>query len=422
LVNEPGLTRFVTCASDRTVRFWHFVDSAAVPAASRAKVQKGLSRNAYCKDMSRILFVQNSEELKASDYEVFKAKPQDRNEEGQPVTAEADGEADEVLIRRSQDIEQAIRCLRLSPDGRHLACGDWHGNVRIHNLEHPNLEEVKCIEAHENEVLSLDYVLQEAPSSLLESSAEAGPGYLLASGSRDRLIQVYDSRTDYEPVQIIETHGGTVTSVRFTQEPASAPDARPLLSLLSGGADKKLLKHSFGPGKKLQDLEPFELAAQELFKNKIFSMDIAPRGELVLTGHDKNLTLSSSRTLQKIWQKRPDPSRKVAPDHLKVMLDEQGAVAVTSCTDKQLLLFDVETGKLLCKAQCGEITTGMCFTRGKRHLVTTSSLGVIYIWKLPEAVQKALTRHQARRIGKQSSLLDRIEEEELEDSVQRPAG
>lgn len=75
----------MTCASDRTIRFWHFVDNSSIPAANRAQVQKGLFRNAYCKDMSKIIFVNNSEELQSSDFEVFKAKPLDRNEEGQPI-------------------------------------------------------------------------------------------------------------------------------------------------------------------------------------------------------------------------------------------------------------------------------------------------------------------------------------------------
>jgi len=38
------------------------------------------------------------------------------------------------------------------------------------------------------------------------------------SGSRDNLVQIYDSRQEYDPVQIIENHEGTVTSVKFIQE------------------------------------------------------------------------------------------------------------------------------------------------------------------------------------------------------------
>lgn len=28
----------------------------------------------------------------------------------------------------------AIRCVRVSPDGKQLACGDWLGNIRIYDL------------------------------------------------------------------------------------------------------------------------------------------------------------------------------------------------------------------------------------------------------------------------------------------------
>jgi WD40 repeat protein len=111
-----------------------------------------------------------------------------------------------------------------------------------------------------------------------------------------------------------------------------------------------------------------------------------------LTGHDKTLALSDSKTFDRKWMKKPDPARKVAPDYLKVMLDEYGLVAVTSGTDKQIMLFDTETGRLLCKANCGEITTGMSFSTNYRHLITTSSLGVIYIWRLPEEVSTLFSK------------------------------
>ena len=57
--------------------------------------------------------------------------------------------------------------------------------------------------------------------SLVQASAvddDGKPGHLLVSGSRDHLIQIYDSKKQYEPVQIIEMHQGTVTSVRFIEE------------------------------------------------------------------------------------------------------------------------------------------------------------------------------------------------------------
>lgn len=115
---------------------------------------------------------------------MFKAKPSGRNEEGQETTDE------DILMRKSQDVEQAIRCFRVSHDGRHVAAGDWYGNIRIHDLEDSNLNEIKVIEAHENEVLALDYTRQiDSKTAIRESNPNIEEeAYLLASGSRDHLI------------------------------------------------------------------------------------------------------------------------------------------------------------------------------------------------------------------------------------------
>lgn len=85
--------------------------------------------------MSKIIFVNNSFDNVSSDFEVFKAKPIDRNEEGQQIQDTADGDVDEIMIRKSLDIEQAIRCVRVSHDGKQIACGDWYGNIRVHDLQ-----------------------------------------------------------------------------------------------------------------------------------------------------------------------------------------------------------------------------------------------------------------------------------------------
>jgi WD40 repeat protein len=55
----------------------------------------------------------------------------------------------------------SLRCLKISPDGSHLASGDQLGNIRIHDLEKNtetgDIEEVKLIPAHDNEVICLAY-------------------------------------------------------------------------------------------------------------------------------------------------------------------------------------------------------------------------------------------------------------------------
>lgn len=49
--NEESLTKFVTCSSDRTIRFWNFIDPT-VGSAKYQEIYQCLAKNAYCKDMS----------------------------------------------------------------------------------------------------------------------------------------------------------------------------------------------------------------------------------------------------------------------------------------------------------------------------------------------------------------------------------
>lgn len=245
-------------------------------------------------------------------------------------------------------------------------------------------------------------------------------------------------------MQIIEEHTSTVTAVRFVEERSFvAGKEKPNLqvSLLSGGADQQLLKHTFQSDQRIDDCEPFEKTLQETFSNKIFSLDAAkgastyssvsatlacgPDGSpYIIVGHDKVLTLRGTQKLQKKWEKRPDPRRKAVPDFLKVIIDDTGQVVVASGTDKQLCIFEADSGQLLCKALCGEITTGMCFSQNGKHLITTSSIGVVYVWKLPESITRLLNKVKGPRAtvsgaGALAAPLDQIDEDENEDTLKR---
>jgi len=57
--------------------------------------------------MSKIIFVNNSEDLINDNFDVFKAKPIDRNEEGVELTKldKEDSMLNDILLRRSLDVE-----------------------------------------------------------------------------------------------------------------------------------------------------------------------------------------------------------------------------------------------------------------------------------------------------------------------------
>lgn len=47
------------------------------------------------------------------------------------------------------------RCMKLAPDGLTLAIGDRNGNIRIFDIQ--AFKQIAIIEAHDSEVLSVDY-------------------------------------------------------------------------------------------------------------------------------------------------------------------------------------------------------------------------------------------------------------------------
>lgn len=70
----------------------------------------------------------------------------------------------------------------------HLAAGDVEGNLRV--FETDELEEMFSVQAHQAEVLSIDFTNPLCGHSLL------------ASSSRDRLVHVFDVDNDMNLVEV----------------------------------------------------------------------------------------------------------------------------------------------------------------------------------------------------------------------------
>ena len=117
--------------------------------------------------------------------------------------------------------KNGIRSVRVSPDGKHLASGDRTGNIRVHDLT--LADEVQCIEAHDTEVLCLEFTDPYA----------TGVNFM-ASSSRDRLLHVFDRDQDYGLVQTLDDHSAAVTSVNFAKQDGQ-------LLMMSCGVDKSIL-------------------------------------------------------------------------------------------------------------------------------------------------------------------------------------
>ena len=134
---------------------------------------------------------------------------------------------------------------------------------------------------------------------------------------------------------------------------------------------------------------------KELCKNKIFTMEVADAAQYLVIGHDKLLQLwqLGGAHTEKVWDKKPESVRKSgSQDQIKVHIDSYASIIIASSTDKQVTVYEAATGNQICRTTCGEITTAMCLSSNLKHLITTSVDGIIYIWRLPEALTKALVK------------------------------
>ena len=98
------------------------------------------------------------------------------------------------------------------------------GKLRIYEIDE-TYELTHEFQAHDNEIVSLDY----SPLPLFSY------GHLLASGSRDRFIHVYDEE-DYSAILTKGHLNAAVVDVRFSESDGQT-------KLFSSGADNSLWSH-----------------------------------------------------------------------------------------------------------------------------------------------------------------------------------
>ncbi|XP_074536120.1 WD repeat-containing protein 62 isoform X2 [Halichoeres trimaculatus] len=326
---------FLTCSSDNTIRLWH-----ADPPTGH--------RNLYSNDLLRILYVgENTQHLQAE------------GERGE--TAGADGKA-------------GIRVLGISPDGQHLAAGDRCGNLRIFGLKF--LDELVKIEAHDSEVLCLEF----SPTSTGVQ--------LLASASRDRLIHVFNLEKNYSLEQTLSDHSASITAVKFTGQ---SPEVR----MVSCGADKSIY---FQTAEQTADGVSFSKSHHVVEKTTLYDMDLdSSRTHVAIACQDRNVRVYNVETgkLKKCLKGSSSDEGAL----LKVEMDPSGSFFATSCSDKNISIFDYESGE--CVATLfghSEIVTCMRFSQDCRHLITVSGDSCVFVWRLDSQMTSTMRKRRGPKL------------------------
>ncbi|KAF6208405.1 hypothetical protein GE061_016861 [Apolygus lucorum] len=353
----PG--SFVTCSSDDTIRVWS-VDT-------QLKTQPGgaYQRNIYSNELIKVLYV-DPELSCLKDVELIGGE-------------KAENPA-------AYDGKNGVRALRISPDGKHLASGDRAGNIRVHDTS--TLEEVCLIEAHDAEVLCLEY------------NRQIGGKRLLASASRDRLVHVFDVDEDYNFLQTLDDHSSSITAVRFL-------NGQPNLQMVSCGADKSIIFRQLqtNPDGQVQFNRIYNAAG----KTTLYDMEVDFSHKHVITAcQDRNIRVYNVSAGK--HTKTFKGSIGEEGSLIKVALDASGIFVATSCTDKTLCIYDYYSGECMATMSGhSELVTGLRFTQDCTRLISASGDGCVLVWSIPHdmvVTMQARLSQQAARTKKPQKLVN----------------
>ncbi|KAL6035093.1 hypothetical protein STEG23_027287, partial [Scotinomys teguina] len=328
---------FLTCSSDNTIRFWNMGSS------SDTQWQK----NIFSDTLMKVVYVENDIQH-LQDMSHF---PDRGSENGTPM-----------------DVKAGVRVMQVSPDGQHLASGDRSGNLRIHELHF--MDELIKVEAHDAEVLCLEY-----------SKPETGVT-LLASASRDRLIHVLNVEKNYNLEQTLDDHSSSITAIKF----AGTRDVQ----MISCGADKSIY---FRSAQQTSDGLHFVRTHHVAEKTTLYDMDIDLTQKYVAVAcQDRNVRVYN--TVSGKQKRCYKGSQGDEGSLLKVHVDPSGTFLATSCSDKSISVIDFYSGECVAKMfGHSEIVTGMKFTYDCRHLITVSGDSCVFIWHLGPEITTCMKQH-----------------------------
>uniref|UniRef100_A0A673WUB0 WD repeat domain 62 n=1 Tax=Salmo trutta TaxID=8032 RepID=A0A673WUB0_SALTR len=267
------------------------------------------------------------------------------------------------------DAKSGIRVLGISPDGQHLAAGDRNGNVHIFGLQF--MDQLQKIEAHDSEVLCLEF-----------SPAETGL-HLLASASRDRLIHIFNMEKNYSLEQTVYDHSASITAIKFTE-----------VLMVSCGADKSIY---FRTAEQSSEGLNFARSHHVVEKTTLYDMDLdATHTHTAIACQDRNIRVYNVKSgkMKKCFKGSTSDDGTL----LKVQMDPAGIYLATSCSDKSICIFDYESGE--CVATLfghSEIVTGMRFSQDCRHLITISGDSCVFLWRLDSQMTNCMRKRLAER-------------------------
>ncbi|CAF0943275.1 unnamed protein product [Rotaria sordida] len=330
---------FITCSSDNSIRFWSLNHKETDSHFTSSSSSSSLSSNIFSRQLMKIVYL-DDDYSKLCDSQTTQERPE--------FVPKIGG-----------------RCMKINPDGLSLAIGDRNGNIHIFNME--IFQQIALIEAHDSEVLSVDYSYSSDMSVTL-----------LASSSRDRFIHIFDVTKDYQLVATLDDHSAAITTIRFTFSSITSN-----LQLISCSADKSLIFRSVTKNEngKYQFIRSNNIVEKQTF----YDLAIDHTRELVSTACQDRMirvyNLQDGKRVRTCKGSIGDDTGYL----IKIDFDTSGRYLATSCSNKCVYIWDTITTECVASL-CGhsEIITDLKFSQDGHYLYTISGDSCIFVWNITE--------------------------------------
>ncbi|RCI05190.1 mitogen-activated protein kinase binding protein 1 [Rhizopus stolonifer] len=368
---------FATFSGDGTIRIWNLETSVSSTSSSPQNIMSPSTstytnrRNIYSRELVKMLYVD-------SDAAEFSKQVKNQDEDQYP--------------------DYGIRSLKMSADGKWMASGDRSGNLRVHDMHTWDLKSYQ--EAHDSEILTIDI-----------STGKDAP-HLIATGSRDRLLHIFDMHSDCQLVQSLDDHSSSITAVKFSKDATQ---------LISSGADKGIIfRHRQHP------ITPFHTSSPRPYttyhnhsgRGTVFDMALDTGGRYVasVTGERKLYVFSveSGKPFRVCKPETPDEVGKEQSGGSLINIDLDpfsGTFAVTSGSDKCIRLFDLTNSTCIEKVGAhAELITAVRFVRTSEkdvRVISTCSDGTIFVWKVDSDIVAKMCARGGMKIKPEQKRLRR---------------
>ncbi|KAL3660080.1 hypothetical protein V7S43_015002 [Phytophthora oleae] len=340
---------FVTCSDDNTVRLWNLELHRRPSKANRfeptdARSEHEYWKNPYSQEMLRVMYNDEDRDFEDEHCVVLGG------------TCSHNSSSTVHSPPKDHGRNKGLRAVAVCPDQKEIAAGDQEGNVVIMfvPLDKPAVR----ISAHNSKVNCLAY------SSLMDDRP-----VFMASGGKDRLIHLYDCQRGHAVLSTLEKHSAAITNVSLSRDGKT---------LLSCGADNSVSISAIDVKGEATQSKVFPCTG-----GKVFDTVLLPDSDTVVACGSNKLEILSIST-GKLRQ-----AHLVGEQHHIAVCPANYCIAMSgSSAERTIHVMDMKTGDTLATGTGhGEAITALKFTPDCRRLLSASSDGCIFVWRLGDDIQ-----------------------------------